>query len=50
MKKNFKLVIDPFCHRQFDKENKSSSYIDYPREEFEAKINELYDPAHLKDG
>jgi hypothetical protein len=50
-----KIVLDPFCYRQFDK-TKSKVYIDFDRELFADKINEIYissqssDNSVLKDG
>ena len=48
---NFKIVLDPFCYRQFDK-TKSSIYINYDRDNFTEKINDYYlsDKTLLKDG
>ncbi len=44
MKKNFanyKVVLDPFCYRQFDK-TKTSVFINYNRDDFSEKINNFY--------
>jgi hypothetical protein len=45
-----KLVIDPFCYRQFDPANKTSSTINCSIEEFHKRVNEAYKPTLLKDG
>ena len=49
--KNIKIVLDPFCYRQFDK-TKSSLFINYDMIAFAEKINEYYlnTPNCLKDG
>ena len=59
-KKNFKIVLsilsskllitwlDPFCFKQFEKG--AAGFIDYDKDKFIEKINELYDPKNLKDG
>ncbi len=51
LKKIQKLVVDPFCYRQFDK-TKTNLAINYDRELFGEKVNEFYiqNPSSLKDG
>jgi hypothetical protein len=54
MKKNLstvrKIVLDPFCYRQFDK-TKTSVFINYDQEELAEKINQFYlDNKLLFDG
>ena len=48
-----KIVLDPFCFKQFEKAA-GSQFISVPKEEFTAKINEFYlaqkDNGALKDG
>ena len=48
---NFKIVLDPFCLRQFDK-TKTNMYINYDQDEFTEKINSFYinNKLLLKDG
>lgn len=46
-----KIVMDPFCFRQFDE--KAFSRINYDMQEFANKINEFYlqnKETHLKEG
>ena len=47
------IVIDPFCFRQFH-QNSGKVFIDYDKEQFEEKINEIYEKnggeAMLKPG
>lgn len=50
MRSAFKVVVDPFCFRQFDPTNKTSSFIDVPKEEFERKVNEIYKEELLQPG
>ncbi len=49
--KNIKIVLDPFCYKQFDK-TKSSLFINYDMKAFAEKINEYYLNTSncLKDG
>jgi hypothetical protein len=49
--KNIKIVLDPFCYRQFDK-TKSNIFINYDMKAFADKINDYYlnTPNCLKDG
>lgn len=49
--KNIKIVLDPFCYRQFDK-TRSKIFIDYEMKAFSEKINNYYlnTPDCLKDG
>jgi hypothetical protein len=51
MKKIQKIVLDPFCYRQFDK-NKTNLFINYDMSDFADKINSFYleNPNSLKDG
>lgn len=42
-------MLDPFCLKQFEGKG-ISAQIKCTPEEFESKINELYDPANLKEG
>lgn len=48
-----KIVVDPFCFRQFDKDG-GKVFIDCDRQTFETKINEIYEAnggdASLKEG
>lgn len=52
MEKTTKIVLDPFCHKQFG--NSSAGQIDYDRDEFTSKVNDHYlevkDKGGLKDG
>jgi len=48
MNKARKIVLNPFCFRQFEKGG--PNFIDCDKEKFVEKINELYDPKNLKDG
>ncbi|CAD8143254.1 unnamed protein product [Paramecium octaurelia] len=43
-----RLVLDPFCYRQFGKQG--SQQILYDREKFVEKVNEVYRKEDLKDG
>jgi hypothetical protein len=45
-----KVVIDPFCFRQFDPANKTSVNIQCSMEEFQKRVNEIYSNAKLIDG
>ena len=49
--KNIKIVLDPFCYRQFDK-TKSNIFVNYDMKAFAEKIDEYYlnSPNCLKDG
>lgn len=53
MKKAVKIVVDPFCFKQFDPKA-GSLYIDLDKELFGEKINDFYhlvkDEGGLKDG
>lgn len=52
MKKNVqKIVLDPFCYRQFDK-TKTNLFINYDMQDFAQKVNNFYleNPSSLKDG
>mmetsp|Transcript_34163 Transcript_34163/g.45165 ORF Transcript_34163/g.45165 Transcript_34163/m.45165 type:complete len:256 (+) Transcript_34163:49-816(+) len=45
------IVIDPFCMRQFTDDSYTGSKVDFDPEEFEAKINQLFDEGSpLVDG
>lgn len=48
--KHLKLVIDPFCLRQFDKTLSTSTYIASTPEAMSEVINKLYDSSKLVDG
>ena len=50
MKAARKIVMDPFCHKQFDKA--TSSFIDFPIEEFTEHCDAFYkeNPSKLIDG
>jgi hypothetical protein len=37
-----KIVLDPFCYRQFDKALAGSSFVNYDRDAFTKKINAFY--------
>jgi len=50
MKNISKIVLDPFCFRQFDKVGDAPVSIDYDKAAFTEKINELYDPKNLREG
>ena len=51
MKKNIKIVLDPFCYREFDK-TKTNLPIYYDMNQFSEKINQFYldNPNLLRDG
>jgi len=53
MKKAVKIVLDPFCFKQFDPAA-GSLYISYGKQEFAEKINDFYlevkEKGGLKDG
>jgi len=53
MKKAVKIVLDPFCFKQFDP-TAGSLYINYGKQEFAEKVNDFYlevkDKGGLKDG
>lgn len=52
MKKTIqKIVLDPFCLRQFDK-TKTSVFINYDKDSFTEKVNSFYleNPDKIKDG
>lgn len=49
-KEGYKIVLDPFCMKLFKTTNSNRAIIDFDPEEFEEKVNELYDPKNLKDG
>ena len=40
-----KLVVDPFCLRQFDKASGKTPFIGVAVPKFEAKVNELFEAA-----
>jgi len=48
---NYKIVLDPFCYRQFDKTT-TSVFINYNSDDFTEKINDFYmnNRNLLKDG
>ena len=51
MKTLKKIVMDPFCYRQFDE--KAFSRINFDMEEFASNINEFYlknKDSHLREG
>eukprot|EP01017_Pseudomicrothorax_dubius_P010221 TRINITY_DN1361_c0_g1_i1.p1 TRINITY_DN1361_c0_g1~~TRINITY_DN1361_c0_g1_i1.p1 ORF type:complete len:195 (-),score=58.66 TRINITY_DN1361_c0_g1_i1:62-646(-) len=50
IRKAFKIVIDPFAYRQFEKKEGAQNVIEYGLEEFQERINQLYDPSQLADG
>ena len=49
-----KIVMDPFCYKQFDAVAARSSYINFDRDEFTQRVNDYYlevkDKGGLKDG
>ena len=53
MKKSLKIILEPFCFKQFDPAA-GSLYINYDKEEFTTKVNDFYlevkDQGGLKDG
>ena len=53
MKKSLKIVMDPFCFKQFDPSS-GSAFINYDKDEFNTKVNDFYlavkDQGGLKDG
>jgi Protein of unknown function (DUF3228) len=53
MKKSLKIVLDPFCHKQFDPAA-GSLFINFDKEAFAERVNEFYlnvkDQGGLKDG
>lgn len=53
MKKNLKIVLDPFCFRQFDP-SAGGMFINFDKQEFTERVNEYYlkvkDQGGLKDG
>lgn len=44
------LIMDSFCYRDFDKEKRPKTYINYSKEEFANKVNWFYSKEKLKDG
>ena len=46
-----KIILEPFCHKQFDKKA-GSLFIDFPMEEFTDRCDQFYKdhPDALKDG
>lgn len=48
MKQFNRIVVDPFCKRQFVPG--ATGHIDFSIEEFEKQANELYQKADLVDG
>ncbi|KRX08564.1 hypothetical protein PPERSA_13045 [Pseudocohnilembus persalinus] len=47
---NLKIVIDPFCLRQFDKQKTTSQFIECSVQECLDYVNNIYDPSKLADG
>ena len=37
-----KIVLDPFCFKQFDAAKASSTFINMDKDAFAAKVNEFY--------
>lgn len=50
IKKDLKIVVIPFCYRQFDLKNKKTSTIDSTIEDFQTKVNEQFHESLLKPG
>ena len=50
LKISLKILIVPFCARQFDVNNKKCTQIDSTIAEFQHRINEFFSPEKLKDG
>ena len=50
IRKDFKVVMDPFALRWWKTKGDSTEALNVTPEEFEAKINESYAPGQLKDG
>ncbi|EAR91276.1 flagellar associated protein (macronuclear) [Tetrahymena thermophila SB210] len=48
--KNLRIVIDPFCLKQFDPNVKTSTYVCSTVEEMQEHLNKIYDPSKLVDG
>ena len=53
MKQSLKIVIDPFCFKQFESAA-GSLFINYDKADFTEKVNDFYlkvkDEGGLKDG
>eukprot|EP00743_Colponemidia_sp_Colp-15_P005987 GILK01006434.1.p1 GENE.GILK01006434.1~~GILK01006434.1.p1 ORF type:complete len:228 (-),score=24.46 GILK01006434.1:111-725(-) len=47
-----RIVIDPFCYKQFDDPNYGGTRINCPKAQFEAHVNEYYtaNPTELSNG
>lgn len=51
IKTNYKIVLNPFCHKLFKSSVDSNrAIIDYDLDQFEAKLNEVYQEDQLVDG
>ena len=50
MRNGFKIVIDPFCYRQFKSSGSSKFDISMDMREFEQRVNDLYREELLRDG
>ena len=50
MKSCNKLVLDPFCLRQFVSHSGTKGNIDFDPVDFEKRVNEQYSPEDLKEG
>lgn len=44
------LIMDSFCFRDFDREKRPETFIDYSKEDFTKKVNAFYSKDKLKDG
>ena len=43
MKPTLKFVVDPFCYKQFDKLKAGLSFINFEKQDFSNKIQQIYD-------
>lgn len=50
MRSGLKIVIDPFCYRQFKSSGSTKFDISMDMREFEQRVNDLYRPELLRDG
>jgi hypothetical protein len=49
MKKSLKIVMDPFCFKQFDLAS-GAAYINFDKDEFTQKVNNYYLDVKEKGG
>lgn len=50
IKYKYQNLIDPFCLKQFKSSGSNRAVIDFDHEEFERKVNEVYEESNLKPG